>query len=137
MGQQQILFIILAICILGIGTSIGVISLSGYTLTDNRNLLEQDLQAIAAKVQERVNPTLDREGLEVSPFVSMRRSFDVLKTLGCPSSNAHGDFFVKKGHNPACIQIVGVGVERGYDGRHPVRMMITVWANRTSLIVLN
>jgi hypothetical protein len=137
MGQQQILFILLAICILGIGTSIGVISLSGYTLSDNRTSLEQDLRAIAARMQECANPPLDREGLELSPFVSMRRSFDVLKTLGCPSSNAHGDFFVKKGHNPACIQIVGVGVERGYDGKRPVRMMITVWANRTSLVVLN
>ena len=137
MGQQQVLFVILAVCIMGIAISIGVISLSGHTVSDNRFLVEQDLREIAKRAQEYVSRPPDRVDFGNSSFAMISRRSDVLKAFGFPSSNSHGDFFVKRSHNPACLQIVGVGVEAGLDMKHPVRMMITVWTNRTSLEVLN
>ena len=70
-------------------------------------------------------------------FSVLSRMPDIMDRLGCLPSNSHGDFFVKKSDNPACLQIIGVGVEAGYDKRHPLRLMMTVWADRTSLAVLN
>ena len=137
MGQQQILFVILVVCIIGISVSVGVISLVGRTMPDDRALVEQDLRTIALKAQDCVATSAGKsEGDEMS-FSRLSRMPDALDRLGCPSSNAHGDFFVKKSDNPACMQIVGVGTEAGRDRRHPLRLMITVWAGRVSLVAMN
>jgi hypothetical protein len=135
-GQQQILFVILAFCIAAIAVSIGVISLSGHALSDNRSLVEQDLSMIAKKAQDYVS-LLPEQGGGGFSFYLLSRLPDVMDRLGCPSSNAHGDFFVKKSVNSSCLQIIGIGNEAGYDNRRPVRLLMTVWSDRTSLTVLN
>ena len=137
MGQQQILFAILVVCIIGICVSVGVISLGAPAVSDNRAMVEQDLKTLAQKAQNCVSHSSGQgEGSEMS-FPLLSRMPDAMDRLGCPRSNTHGDFFVKKSDNPASLQIIGVGVEAGYDKRHPLRMVITVWADRTSLVVLN
>ena len=137
MGQQQILFVILAVCIIGISVSVGVLSLSQHTMWDNRFLVEQDLNTIAQKAQDCVSRSTERgDGNEMS-FALLSRMPDALHRLGVASSNAHGDFFVKKSDNPACFQIIGVGIAPGFDKSHPLRMVMTVWTDRTSLAVMN
>ena len=136
MGQQQILFVILAVCIIAIAVSIGVISLSGHALSDNRFLVEQDLRMMAKKVQEYVSLPPGQSGGGIS-FYLLSRLPDAMNRLGCPSSNAHGDFFVKKSVNSSSFQIIGVGNEAGYDKNRPVRLLMTVWVDSTSLTVLN
>ena len=136
MGQQQILFVILAVCIIGITVSIGVISLSGHALSDNRSLVEQDLTMIAGKVQDFVTLSPEQGGGGISFYV-LSRLPDAMNRLGVSPSNAHGDFFLKKSVNSSCIQIVGVGNEAGYDKARPLRLLMTVWADSTSLTVLN
>lgn len=136
MGQQQILFVILAVCIIGIAVSIGVISLTGHALSDNRSLVEQDLTMIAGRVQDCVSLPPEQGGGGVSFYV-LSRLPDAMNRLGCASSNSHGEFFLKKSVNSSCIQIVGVGNEAGYDKNRPLRLMMTVWADSTLLTVLN
>lgn len=136
MGQQQILLVILAVCIIGIAVSIGVISLTGHALSDNRFLVEQDLTMMARKVQDYVSLPPEQGGGGVS-FYLLSRLPDALNRVGASSSNAHGDFFLKKSANSSCIQIVGVGNEAGYDKNRPLRLMMTVWIDSTSLAVLN
>lgn len=136
MGQQQILFVILAFCIIAIAVSIGVISLTGHALSDNRSLVEQDLTVIAKRAQEYVSLLPEQGGGGVS-FYLLSRMPDAMNRLGLPSSNAHGDFFVKRSVNSACLQVVGVGNEAGYDKNRPLRLLMTVWVDSTSLTVLN
>jgi len=135
-GQQQILFVILAFCIIAIAVSIGVISLTGHALSDNRSLLERDLTMIAKKAQDYVSLLPEQGGGGIS-FDLLSRMPDAMNRLGCPSSNAHGDFFVKKSVNSSCLQIIGVGNEAGYDKNRPLRLLMTVWVDSTSLTVLN
>lgn len=136
MGQQQILFVILAVCIIGVAVSIGFISLGGNSLSDNRALVAQDLRGMAKQVQNYVALPRDQGDGAVSLSV-LSRLPDAMDRLGCPSSNAHGDFFLKKSVSASYLQIIGVGIEAGYDKRRPLRMMMTVWADSTSLKVLN
>lgn len=136
MGQQQILFVILAVCIIGIAVSIGFISLSGHALSDNRALVEQDLRFMAKQIQDYVALPPEQGGGGVS-FYLLSRLPDAMSRLGCPPSNAHGDFFLKKSENAACLQVIGVGIEAGLDQKRPLRLMMTVWADSTSLSVLN
>ena len=136
MGQQQILFVILAVCIIGIAVSVGVISMSGHAVTDNSALVEQDLKMIAKKAQDYV-ALQSHEGSERISLFLLSRLPDAMGRLGCSSSNAHGDFFVKKSDNLSSMQIVGVGAQAGHDQRRPLRLVITVWADSTSLAVLD
>jgi hypothetical protein len=98
--------------------------------------VEQDLKMIAKKTQDYVSLLPEQGGGGVS-FYLLSRLPDVMNRLGCPSSNAHGDFFVKKSVNTSCLQIIGVGNEAGYDKNRPVRLLMTVWVDSTSLTVLN
>lgn len=135
MGQQQILFVILAVCIIAITLSIGIISSTGNSISDDRVLLADDLKLIAAKAQDYAKLPVDqRFG---ASFFPLSRLPDALAHLGCPSSNSHGDFFIKKSIDPSRLQIVAVGIRPGYNQTRPMCLMITVWSDSTSLRVLN
>ncbi|MEK9136759.1 MAG: hypothetical protein AAB393_06510 [Bacteroidota bacterium] len=136
MGQQQVLFVILAVCVIAIALSIGVIALKGTGVVDNRALVEQDLKLMARKVQEFVRTPSQNGGGRTS-LSTLAQMPDALQFLGLSHSNAHGDFRVKRSDNPACIQIIGVGMEQGYDTKKPLRLMITVWADSTAISTLN
>lgn len=135
MGQQQILFVILAVCIIVVVVSIGVISFKGNDVTDNRTLIARDLNQIAKRAQEYVK-LIDEQGGGVSFYglSRMPRGLDYLRT---PSSNANGDFFIKRSESASYMQIVGVGNGAGRDPKRPLRLMITVWADSTALETLN
>ncbi len=135
MGQQQILFVILAVCIIAIALSVGVISSTGNSLLDDRMMLAQDLRLIAEKAQDYAKAPAEQGGGVT--FFALSRLPNALEHLGCLSSNSHGDFFVKKSMNPSRLQIVAVGIRPGYDQKRPMRLMISIWSDRTSLSVLN
>ncbi|MBM2840943.1 MAG: hypothetical protein HW412_1471 [Bacteroidetes bacterium] len=135
MGQQQILFVILAACIIAVVVSIGVISFTGNAVTDNRTLVAQDLNQIAKRAQEYVRLPAEQGG--GFSFYVLSRMPDALNHLHSPSSNANGDFFIKRSLSSSFIQIVGVGNGAGHDPKRPLRLMITVWADRTALETLN
>jgi hypothetical protein len=135
-GQQQILLVILAVCIIAITVSIGVISFSGHEVTDNRTLLADDLHQIAKRAQDYVNLPVELGGGGAS-FYALSRLPDALDYLCYPSSNAHGDFLVKRFANSSFMQIIGVGNGSGYDPKRPLRLMITVWADSSALEALN
>lgn len=135
MGQQQILFVILAVCIIAVTLSIGVISSAANSVSDDRILLAQDLKAIAERAREY--STVPKEQGGGVSFYALSRLTDPLARIGCRSSNAHGDFFVKKSMNPSWFQVVAVGIRPGFDQSRPMRLMVTVWSDSTALRVLN
>jgi hypothetical protein len=136
MGQQQILFVILAVCVIAIAVSLGVLSLNSATMSDNRSLVEQDLALMTRNIQYYVNRPVEEDGGGVS-FDVLRRLPNALERAGCPTSNAHGDYFVRKGADALSMQVVGVGIEAGYDQTRPLRMVMTIWADSSALTVQN
>jgi len=136
MGQQQILFVILAVCVIAIALSIGVISLNGTTMSDNRSLVEQDLALMTRNIQDYVTLPVEEGGGGVS-FDVLCRLPNALHLAGCPSSNAHGDYFVKKSTHALSLQLIGVGIQAGYDQTRPLRMVMTIWADSSAMTVLN
>ncbi len=51
MGQQQILFLILAVCIIGIAISTGIIVLQSDSSVDYRQAIYTDLKKLASEAQ--------------------------------------------------------------------------------------
>lgn len=136
MGQQQILFVILTVCIIAIAISVGVLSMTGGEMTDNRFQVAQDLDQFAKKTQDYVNLPIDQGGGGISFYV-LSRLPDALSRVGVASSNSHGDFFIKKTESASSLQIIGVGIEAGNDQKHPLRMVVTVWKDSSVLSILN
>jgi hypothetical protein len=50
-GQQQILFLILAICVIGIAVTVGVIKVQQGDLDDRREVVIAELERLASKAR--------------------------------------------------------------------------------------
>lgn len=136
MGQQQILFVVLAVCIIGVAVSVGILSFTESADMYNRIALTQDLTRIAEKAQRYYKLPSAYGGGEGS-FAVLNHMPDALGRLGFSSSNAHGDFIVKRSTKSSVIEIIGVGIQPGYDEKKPVRIMMTVWPDSTAVTMLN
>jgi hypothetical protein len=136
MGQQQILFLILGICILGIATTVGVISLQKDTAHSNREMIVDELYELAAVAQEYYKRPANKNGGGLSFSVMNTEQNGILKLTNHPY-NSHAEFSIKRSRFSSHIQIVGIGIERGLDTRHPVRVVMTVWPDKVELDVQN
>jgi hypothetical protein len=136
MGQQQILFLILGVCVLGIAVSVGVIALQQEASHENRAILIAELQRLGTLAQEFYKrPFEDRGGGgSFLPLTGVSHSVSVLSPT---PSKAHGDFFIKKTSSCTSVEIVAIGVVPGNDRILPVRAMITVYPESTAVSILN
>jgi hypothetical protein len=135
-GQQQILFLILGICIIGIALSVVSIAVQSDASRDNRAVLTHDLHQIASVAQTYCRLPLERGGGDGS-FIGVSEWPKVRESLGASYRKVHGEFFINKMQLPSSVQIVAVGVEAGRDQSLPVRVALTVWADSTALDILN
>ena len=136
MGQQQILFLILGVCMVGIAVSVGVIAVQNYDVTDHREVLITKMYDLAARAQTYYRTPADKGGGGGS-FLLLNLMPQGIERLTKKPPTLHGDFFIKKTGYSTCTQIVGAGLERGRDPRYPVRVMMTVWAESTVVSILN
>lgn len=136
MGHQQLLFTLLAVCVVGIMISIGVITLQEALRPDNRTELVQDLRELAREAQVFYRRPLEQGGGE-GTFLGLTQNMQGIRKLTPRPSSVHGDFFVKRAGNLHTVEILGVGVTPGRDPRHPVRLAIVVWPDSTALVTLN
>ena len=136
MGQQQILFLILAICVIGIAVTVGVIKVQQGDLDDRREVVIAELERLASKAQEYYRrPAHDGGG--DSSFIQLTARPQGIKMLtDAPSSN-YGDFSVRISRTSSYVQLIGVGLDRGLDPHYPVRIMMTVWPESTAATILN
>lgn len=136
MGQQQILFLILGVCVLGIALSVGVITVQQEASQDNRAHLVSELQYLGTLAQDFFRRPFDDGGGGGSflPLTSVAQGVNVLSPV---PSTVHGDFFFVKTDSDSSLQIVAIGVVPGKDPRFPVRSMITVYPDSTAISILN
>ena len=136
MGQQQVLLLALLFCILGIVFSVHLINAEGESVQTNRDALIDDLYKIAARAQQYYHRSFEEEGGDNS-FRGLTRGIRGIESLKAAASTAHGEYFVVEPGNARTVQLLGVGIERGLNSGLPVRVLMTVWSDSTSVSILN
>jgi hypothetical protein len=136
MGQQQILFLILGVCILGIAISVGVISVQEEPATENREYVIAQLRQLGKEAQAYYARSAGaNEG--AGTFLELTLLSKGIDALTATPSTPRGEFAIRQTGTCNSLQIVGIGVVPGDDTHLPVRAMITVWPDSTALTVLN
>jgi hypothetical protein len=135
-GQQQILFLILTVCIIGIAVSVGVIKAQQGDLDDRRDVVIEELERLASKGQDYYKRPLQEGGGDGS-FLRLTARPGGITSLMDASSSKYGDFFVKMSSASSPLQLIGVGLDRGLDPRYPVKIMMTVLPESTAVTILN
>ncbi len=136
MGQQQILFLLLGICIFGIAISVGVISIQSELAPDNREILKHELQVLATEAQAFYHRSIAEGGGDGS-FIGLSPGNEGLYKLTAKPSTIDGDFFIKRQGDVNSVELMAIGTQRGMDSRLPVRLVMTVWAESTAIQVMN
>jgi hypothetical protein len=135
-GHQQLLITLLAVCVVGIMISVGVITLQEALRPDNRTELTTDLLAIAREAQSYFRRPIEQGGGE-GTFLGLTTNMKGIQKLTTHPSNAHGDYFVKRAGNLRSVELLGVGVTPGRDARYPVRLAMTIWPDSVAIVTLN
>jgi len=136
MGQQQILLLILGVCVLGITVSVGVITVQQDASYENRALLISELRHLGARAQEFYRRPIEDGGGNQSflPLTIVPRDISVLSAI---PSKVHGDFYIVRSNSCTSMQIIANGVVPGIYPRFPVRVMLTVYPDSSSISILN
>lgn len=136
MGQQQLLFLILGACIIGIAISVGVIAVQANSGVDYRSALYTDLKMLAAEARTYRARSYDEDG-GAGTFIGLTSTPQGLKILTSSPVLPAGKFSIIKSGNTHSVQILAVGFSPGIDPRKPMKMLMTVFPESTSIIVLN
>ncbi len=136
MGQQQILFLILGACILGIAISIGTIAVQPGSNIDHRSAMYAELSNLAAEARMYHDRSFDEGGGD-GTFIGLTSTLEGMQEITATPSTPFGNFSITKSGNSSCVQILAVGFSPGNDPHKPMKMLMTVFAKRTSIEVLN
>lgn len=136
MGQQQILFLILSVCIIGIALSAGAIVLQNGHVPDQREAIAGDLRLLAKHAQEyRLRPFEDGGG--DGTFMGLSAAGQDIDKLAFPRTTPYAEYSISANGNEKTVELTGRGYAPGYDGRGPVQVVATVFADSVSLRVVN
>lgn len=136
MRQQQILFLILGACIIGIALSVGVIAVQANSGVDYRSALYTDLKKIADEARTYRARPYEEDGGD-GTFIGLTSTPQGLEKLTSSSVLPAGKFSIVKSGNTQSVQILAIGFSPGTDPRKPIKMLMTVFAETTSIAVLN
>jgi hypothetical protein len=135
-GQQQLLFLVLGVCIIGIGVSVGLINLQGLAVEDQRTAIMDELHQLGVKAQTYYRKPFDFGGGGGS-FLRINMLPNGIEALGGLPSSPHAEFLIRRSGNSSRTQILAVGTAGGIDPALPIRMVMTVWPDSTHTDVLN
>ena len=136
MGQQQLLFLILGVCIIGIAISAGSIALQSDHGTDHRHKVYSQLKHMALEAQLYYRRSFEDAGGD-GTFRGLTATPHGISKLTFTPSTPFGEFYINKDGNPQCVQIIAVGHTPGNDPSKPIKMVMTVYAETSSVAVLN
>ena len=136
MGQQQILFLILGVCIIGVAISTGIIVLQADPGIDHRQAMYSELKELASKTQAYRHRSFEQGGGE-GTFIGLTSTPQGIETLTTTRLTPHAEYSIPKSGNSQTVQIMAVGHLPGNDPRKPIKMLMTVFPESTSVAVLN
>jgi hypothetical protein len=136
MGQQQILFLILGVCIIGVAISTGLIVLQSDPGLDHRQAIYSELKELASKAQAYRHISFEQGGGD-GTFIGLTSTPQGIAKLTITWLRPHAEYSIPTSGNSRSVQIMAVGHLPGNDPRKPIKMMMTVFAESTSIAVLN
>lgn len=136
MGQQQLLLLILGVCVVGVAISVGIISLQDAATPDNREIMIGELRELARAAQSYYRRPFVYGGGNGS-FLSLTAVPRSITQLTATPSTKYGEYFISKNGRSGSLEIIGIGMEPGEDSRFPVRVAMTVWPDSVAVRVLN
>ncbi len=127
MGQQQFLLIVLTVVLVALMIAVGIWLFTDQASASNRDAISNDLVNIASKAQEyfRRPSMLGGGGGSFRGYI-----------LPPTRNNADGAFAISS-LSPASVDIMGTGIEIGYDAENPVKVVIKVTADSVNVVEIN
>jgi hypothetical protein len=136
MGQQQVLFLILGVCIIGIAVSSGIIVLQSGSSTDERHEMMCQLKQLAdAAHAYRLRPFEDDGG--DGTFLGLTATPQGIARLTDARTTPHAEYAIVKSGNTKSVQILAVGYSPGYDSHKPIKLLLTVYPDSASVATIN
>ena len=136
MGQQQLLFIILGLIIIGIAVAVGITMFQDSAVSANRDAVINDLVNMASRAQQfYLRPTSLGGG--GNSFVLLTADSAGFSRISSMSSNANGTYIVKTAGTATQVVLEGTGTETGNDGSGKVEVEITVTADAFTTSIIN
>ena len=136
MGQQQILFLILGVCIIGIALSTGFIVAQSDTSGDQRQAVYSDLKKLASEAQAYRLRTFEEGGGD-GTFIGLTATRQGIEKLTTTRFTHFAEYAIMRNGNSHSIQIIAIGHSPGNDPRKPTKMLMTVFPESTAIDVLN
>jgi len=134
MGQQQIVFLILALCIVGIALSAYAIVRDGEA--DHRTAMSNDLQQLALSAQSYRTRSFEDGGGD-GTFIGLTATPQGFERLVPTFSRTYARYFISKTGNSRCVELTALGFFPGIDPRKPMKLTMTVYADSMRLTVVN
>jgi hypothetical protein len=136
MGQQQILFLILGVCIGGIVLSASAIALQSEANVNLRDVIVSELRELSSDAQEyRLRPF--EKGGGDGTFLGLTATPQGMAQLRKYRRSLHAEYSITRSGNSTSVQILAIGHGPGNDPRKPIKILLTVFPERSSISVLN
>lgn len=136
MGQQQILFLILGVCIIGIALSTGIIVAQSDPSSDQRQAVYSNLKQLASEAQAYRLRAFEEGGGD-GTFIGLTATQQGIEKLTKMRFTPFAEYAIKRNGNSQSVQIIAIGHSPGNDPRKPMKMLMTVFPASTSIDVLN
>jgi hypothetical protein len=136
MGKQQILFLILGVCIIGVAMSVGAILVQPDGNVDYRHLMRTELMRLANAAQAYRTRPYESGGGD-GTFLGLTATPVGISLLTQNRCTPFGEFFIARDGNAEFVQLVVIGKAPGNDPRKPMKMMLTVFTDHSSIAILN
>lgn len=135
MGQTQILFIVLAVIIVGIAVAVGITQFQSSAVEANRNAVLGDLQSMSAQAALWYKKPASMGGGGRS-FADITADEAGMRKIGCMTANDNGSYYidaVDAANN--YIRFRGEGNEDGDGNGTNLIIMLEYWAATDSTYV--
>jgi len=136
MGQQQILFLLLGVCVLGVSISVGLVGQQRESDPANEGIVLAELGRIASRAQEYYQSPIQSGGGEGS-FLHLTATPDGIRKLIVNPSSLYADYFLQRTNTSRYLRITAVGFSPGRNPSLPLCLEMTVWPESTAVVVLN
>ncbi|MDL1891279.1 hypothetical protein FBQ87_00105 [Sphingobacteriales bacterium CHB3] len=136
MGQQQILFLILGVCLLGITASASIIMVQTDHDSFERHVIDTDFRELEVRARAYRSRSFEEGGGD-GTFIGLTATPQGIEKLTQNRFTPYAEYSIVKSGNSRSVQIACIGYSPGKNPRKPIHMVMTVYADSTQIAVLN
>ncbi len=136
MGPQQLLVLILGVCIIGIAVSAGVIIVQNESYGDCRQAITAEFDRLASAARDYRVRSYESEGGD-GTFIGLTTTPQGIAKLTQTASTPFADFSILSNGNDRTVSLLAIGKSPGQDSRKPIEMVMMVFEDTSAIVVLN